>query len=47
MRTKTQNDRCVFHPSLCHKKLHHADLKTEFLDPGWKIVLEGKEHIIQ
>jgi 5-methylcytosine-specific restriction protein A len=28
---------------LCHKKLHYADVKTEFLNPGWKILVEGKE----
>lgn len=31
---------------LCHKKLHYADVKTEFLDSGWKIILDGEEHII-
>jgi 5-methylcytosine-specific restriction enzyme A len=32
---------------LCHKKLHYADMKSEFLDPGWKIVVDGEEHIIK
>jgi 5-methylcytosine-specific restriction protein A len=30
---------------LCHKKLHYADVTSEFLDPGWKIVINGEEHI--
>lgn len=28
---------------LCHRKLHYADVQTEFLDPGWRIIIEGKE----
>lgn len=32
---------------LCHKKLHYADVKSEFLDPGWKIMIDGDEHIIK
>lgn len=32
---------------LCHKKLHYADVKSEFLDPGWKITINGEEHIIK
>jgi 5-methylcytosine-specific restriction protein A len=32
---------------LCHKKLHFADVKTEFSNPGWKITIEGKEYIIK
>jgi len=32
---------------LCHKKLHYADVKSEFLNPGWKIVIEGEEYIIK
>jgi|SRR5665647_710872 len=32
---------------LCHKKLHYADVKSEFLDPGWKIIINGEEHVIK
>lgn len=32
---------------LCHKKLHYADVKSNFLDPGWKITIDGEEHIIK
>ncbi len=32
---------------LCHRKLHYADVKSEFLDPGWKIIIDGQEHIIK
>ncbi len=32
---------------LCHKKLHYADVKSEFLDPGWKIMIDGEEHVIK
>ncbi|MGB9131410.1 MAG: HNH endonuclease signature motif containing protein, partial [Methanosarcina sp.] len=32
---------------LCHKKLHYTDVKSEFLDPGWKVVIDGEEHIIK
>lgn len=32
---------------LCHKKLHYADVKSDFLDPGWKIVIDNQEHIIK
>jgi 5-methylcytosine-specific restriction protein A len=32
---------------LCHKKLHYADVKSEFLDSSWKIMIDGKEHIIK
>ena len=28
---------------LCHKKLHYANVKTQFLNPGWKISMEGKQ----
>ena len=31
---------------LCHKKLHYGDARTEFLDPGWRITVEGKEILI-
>ena len=31
----------------CHKKLHYADVETEFLNPGWKIILDNKEIIIK
>ena len=31
---------------LCHKKLHYADVKTEFLNPGWKILIDGKEFFV-
>jgi 5-methylcytosine-specific restriction protein A len=30
--------------SICHKKLHYADVKYEEADNGWKIILEGKEY---
>ena len=33
---------------LCHKKMHYAaDVKSEFLGAGWKITLDGKEHLIR
>lgn len=32
---------------LCHRKLHYADVKSEFLDPGWKIIIDGQEHIVK
>ncbi len=31
---------------LCHKKLHYANVKIEFLNPGWRILIEGKEFLI-
>lgn len=31
----------------CHKKLHYADVKTEFLNPGWRIEINGDEHILR
>jgi len=31
----------------CHKKLHYADVKTEFLNPGWKIIINKEEIIIK
>ena len=27
----------------CHKKLHHANVETEFLNPGWNIMINGEE----
>lgn len=27
----------------CHKKLHYADVRTDFLNPGWRITIEGRE----
>lgn len=27
----------------CHKKLHYGNVKSEFLNPGWKINIDGKE----
>ena len=33
---------------LCHKKMHYAaDVKSEFLENGWKIFLDGKWKIIR
>lgn len=32
---------------LCHKKLHYADVNSEFLDPGWKIKIDSMEYIIK
>lgn len=32
---------------VCHRKLHYADVKSEFLDPGWKIIIDGQEHIVK
>lgn len=32
---------------LCHKKLHYADVKSEFLNPGWKIIIDGKDYVIK
>lgn len=31
---------------ICHKKLHYGKTKTEYLNPGWKIITDNKEHII-
>jgi 5-methylcytosine-specific restriction enzyme A len=31
----------------CHKMLHHAEVKSEFLNPGWRIKVSGKEHVIK
>jgi 5-methylcytosine-specific restriction protein A len=31
----------------CHRMLHHADVKTEFLGSGWRIHVNGKEHVIR
>ena len=30
----------------CHRMLHHAEVKTEFLGLGWRIKIDGKEHVI-
>lgn len=30
----------------CHRQLHYGNVLTEFLNPGWKIVIDGVEHII-
>jgi 5-methylcytosine-specific restriction protein A len=32
---------------LCHKKLHHADVMAEFLNPGWMVFIDGEEHTIE
>lgn len=32
---------------LCHKKLHYGDVISEFLDPGWKIQIDGKDILIK
>lgn len=31
----------------CHKKLHFANLKTEYLNPGWRIFINGTEYLIR
>lgn len=31
----------------CHKKLHFAEVESEFLNPGWKMVLGGKKYILR
>ncbi len=33
--------------ALCHRKLHYAEAKTEFLNPGWRISMEGKEYVLR
>jgi len=30
----------------CHKQIHYGNVVSEFLDPGWKITIDGQEHII-
>lgn len=30
----------------CHRQLHYGNVMTEFLNPGWKIIIDGVEHII-
>jgi len=30
-----------------HKKLHYADVKSDFLDPGWRITIDDQEYIIK
>ncbi len=32
---------------LCHKKLHYSEVKSKFLNPGWRISIDGKDHIIK
>jgi 5-methylcytosine-specific restriction protein A len=32
---------------LCHKKLHYGEVISEFLAPGWKIQIDGKEILIK
>jgi predicted HNH restriction endonuclease len=32
---------------LCHKKMHYANVTSEFLGDGWKIVLDSNEYIIK
>jgi len=32
---------------LCHKKMHYANVISEFLGDGWKINLDNTEHIIK
>lgn len=31
----------------CHRMLHHAEVKTEFLGVGWRININGKVHVIK
>lgn len=31
----------------CHKKLHYAQVRTDFLNPGWRISINGQEHVIR
>jgi len=31
----------------CHKKLHYANTKTEYLNQGWKITIDNKEYFIK
>jgi 5-methylcytosine-specific restriction enzyme A len=31
----------------CHKKMHYAEVTAQYLNPGWEIVLDGKEYIIK
>ena len=30
----------------CHKKLHYGNTQTEFLNPGWKIIIDSDEYIL-
>jgi 5-methylcytosine-specific restriction enzyme A len=31
----------------CHKQLHHGKVITEFLDPGWNIVIENRTYTLR
>jgi len=31
----------------CHRQLHHGNTNTEFLNPGWRIIIDEQEHIIK
>lgn len=30
----------------CHRKFHYGNVKSEYLNPGWKIIIDNKEHLI-
>jgi len=30
----------------CHKQIHYGNVVSEFLNPGWRITIDGVEHII-
>lgn len=30
----------------CHKQIHHGNVVSEFLNPGWRITIDGQEHLI-
>jgi 5-methylcytosine-specific restriction protein A len=32
---------------LCHRKLHYGSVISEFLDPGWRLLIEDKEIIVK
>lgn len=31
----------------CHRKLHYGNTKTEYLNPGWKIIIDTDEYLIE
>jgi 5-methylcytosine-specific restriction enzyme A len=30
----------------CHKELHHGKVRTEFLDPGWRITIGNRTYVL-
>ena len=31
----------------CHKRLHYGNTKTEYMNPGWKIIIDEDEYLIE